>query len=150
MRHGNHQREELAMSATLLYRIAAFVFALFALGHTYGFLSLRAPSAEARAVFDAMNTAHFEIGSQSFSYGGFYRGFGLSCTVSMVLSAFLSWHLGELARSAPSAIGPLGWIFFVAQLAGVVLSFLYFGLPPMVLSALVAAIVGLAAFLAGR
>jgi hypothetical protein len=150
MRHGNHKREELAMSATLLYRIAAFVFALFALGHTYGFLSLRATSAEARAVFDAMNTVHFEVGGRSFSYGGFYRGFGLACTVSMVLSAFLSWHLGELARSAPGAIGALGWVFFVAQVAGVVLSFRYFGLPPMVLSALVAAILGLAAFLAGR
>ena len=138
------------MSATWLYRIAAFVFALFALGHTYGFLSLRATSAEARAVFDAMNTVRFEVGGRSFSYGGFYRGFGLSCTVSLVLSAFLSWHLGELARSAPAAIGALGWVFFVAQLAGVVLSFLYFGLPPMVLSALVAAIVGLGAFLAGR
>jgi hypothetical protein len=138
------------MSATWLYRIAAFVFALFALGHTYGFLSLRAPSVEARAVFDAMNTVRFEIGGRSFSYGGFYRGFGLSCTVSMVLSAFLSWHLGELARSAPAAIGALGWVFFVVQLAGVVLSFLYFGLPPMVLSALVAATVGLGAFLAGR
>src|ERR1700675_4973117 len=105
MHHGNHKREELAMSATLLYRIAAFVFALFALGHTYGFLNLRAPSAEARAVFDTMNTVHFEVGGRRFSYGGFYRGFGLSCTVSMVLSVFLSWHLGELARSAPSLLG---------------------------------------------
>jgi len=138
------------MSATLLYRIAAAVFVLFAVGHTYGFLSLRAPTPEARAVYDAMNTVHFSEGGHSFSYGDFYRGFGLSCTVSMVLSAFLSWHLGELAGSAPGAIGALGWVFFVAQLAGVVLSFLYFGLPPMVLSALVAAIVGLAAFLAGR
>jgi hypothetical protein len=138
------------MSATLLYRIAAFVFVLFALGHTYGFLSLRAPSAEARAVFDSMNTVQFEVGGKNFSYGGFYRGFGLSCTVSMILSAFLSWHLGKLARSAPSSIGALGWAFFAAQLAAAVLSFLYFGLPPMVLSVLVAAVVGLAAFLAGR
>ena len=144
------ERKELAMSATLLYRIATLVFALFAVGHTYGFLSLRAPSVEGRAVYDAMNTVHFELGGRSFSYGGFYRGFGLSCTVSLVLSAFLSWHLGNLARSAPSAIGALGWIFFVTQLAGVVLSFLYFGLPPMVLSALVAVIVGSAAFLVGR
>ena len=138
------------MSATVLYRIAAIVFILFALGHTYGFLSLRAPSAEARAVFDAMNTVHFEVGGHSFSYGGFYRGFGLSCTVSMLLSAFLSWHLGELARSARASIGLLGWVFFAAQVAGGVLSFLYFGLPPMVLSALVAAIVGLAALRTGR
>jgi hypothetical protein len=146
----NLQPKEFAMSATLLYRIAAFVFALFALGHTYGFLSLRAPSAEGRAVFEAMNNVRFELGGRSFSYGDFYRGFGLSCTVSLVLSAFLSWHLGELARSSPSAIGALGWVFFVAQLGGVVLSLQYFGLPPTVLSALVASIVGLAAFLVGR
>jgi len=138
------------MSARLLYRIAAFLFVLFALGHTYGFLHLRAPSAEARAAFDAMNTVHFEVGGQSFSYGGFYRGFGLSCTVSMLLSAFLSWHLGKLAGSAPASIGSLGWVFFAAQIAGGALSFLYFGLPPMVLTTLVAAIIGLAAFRTGR
>ena len=136
------------MGATLLYRIAAVVFVLFAVGHTYGFLSLRPPSAEGRAVYDAMNTVRFEVGGRSFTYGAFYRGFGLSCTASMILSAFLCWHLGELARSAPAAIGALGWVFFVVQGVGVVLSFLYFGLPPMVLSAVVTAIVGVAAFLA--
>jgi hypothetical protein len=138
------------MSATLLYRIAAIAFVLFAFGHTYGFLNLRAPSPEARGVFDSMNSVHFEDGGRSFSYGGFYRGFGLSCTVSMILSAFLSWHLGALARSVPGSIGMLGWAFFVAQLASAALSFVYFGLPPMVLSVLVAAIVGLAAFLAAK
>jgi hypothetical protein len=143
-------RQELHMKATLLYRIAAVVFVLFAAGHTYGFLSLRPASSEGRAVYDAMNTVHFEEGGQSFTYGSFYRGFGLSCTASMILSAFLSWHLGELARSAPAAIGVLGWAFFAVQVVAVVLSFLYFGPPPMVLSAVVAAIVGAAAFLARR
>jgi hypothetical protein len=138
------------MSATLLYRIAAFVFAVFALGHTYGFLSLRVPSAEGRAVYDAMNNVHFELRGRSYTYGGFYRGFGLSCTVSLVFWAFLSWHLAQLARSGPSAIGVLGWAFFIVQLAGVVLSFLYFGPPAIVLSALVAVIVGSAAWLVGR
>ncbi len=138
------------MSAALLYRIAAFVFVLFALGHTYGFLSLHPPSAEGRAVFDAMNTVHFEIRGNSFSYGAFYRGFGLSCTISMLLSAFLAWHLGNLARAAPASVGLMGWAFFVAQLGGVVLSYMYFGLPPMVFSATVAALVGVAAFLVGR
>ncbi len=136
------------MAATWLYRIAAIVFVLFALGHTYGFLSLRAPSDEGRAVYDAMNTVHIVVKGRSYTYGGFYRGFGLSCTVSLLFSAFLSWHLGELARSNPAAIGALGWVFFVVQMAGVVLSFLYFGPPPMVLSALVAIILGATAWLA--
>src|SRR5258708_11013987 len=118
------------MSARLLYRIAAFLFILFALGHTYGFLSLRAPSAEARAVFDAMNTVHFEVGGQSFSYGGFFCGFGLSFTGLMLLLAFLSWHLRELTHSLPPSIRFLGWGFFFAHIAGGVLSFLYFLLSP--------------------
>jgi len=136
------------MNATLLYRIAAVVFVLFAAGHTYGFLSLRPPSAEGRAVFDAMNTVHFEVGGRSYTYGAFYRGFGLSATASLILSAFLSWHLGQLARTSPAAIGALGWVFFGVQVLGVVLNFLYFGPPPMVLSAVVSIIVGLAAWMA--
>ena len=37
------------MAVTWLYRIAGIVFVLFALGHTYGFLSLR-PSAQGRSI----------------------------------------------------------------------------------------------------
>src|SRR5450432_309219 len=87
------------MSATLLYRIAAGVFVLFAVGHTYGFLSLRPASSEGRAVYDAMNTVHFEEGGQSLTYGAFYRGFGLSCTASMILIG--------ISLLAPRRVGPL-------------------------------------------
>ena len=142
--------EGTAMNATLLYRIAAFVFVLGALGHTYGFLNLRAPSAEGRAVYESMNAVHFELKGRKYSYGGVYRGLGLSCTMSMLFSAFLCWYLAELVRSAPGVIGALGWGFFAVQMAGVVLSFLYFGPSAMVLSVLFAAIVGLAAWLAQR
>src|SRR5258706_13059966 len=138
------------MSATLLYRMAAVLFVLFAVGHTYGFLTLRPPSAEGRAVYDAMNTVRFEIDGRSFTYGAFYRGFGLSCTASMILSAFLCWDLGGLARSAPAAVGALGWVFFTVHGVGVVLSFLYFGPPPIVRPPLVSTIVGLVAFLVAR
>jgi len=95
-----------------------------------------------------MNIVHFQTGGRSSSYGWIYRGLGLSATASMLFWAFLSWHFGELARSAPDAIGILGWAFFIVQLAGVVLSFLYFHVPAMVLSGLAAAIVGSAAWLA--
>lgn len=138
------------MSATLLYRIAALVFVVTAAGHTYAILSPPAPSPEARAVFDSMSNVHFQEGGRSFSYARVYRGLGLMGTVSMLFWAFLSWHLGELARSTPKAIGALGWSLFAVQLAGVLLSFLYFHLPARVLSGLAAVIVGLAALLAGR
>jgi hypothetical protein len=136
------------MSATSLYRIAAVVFVLFAFGHTFGFLSFRPPSLEGRAVYDSMNNVNFQIGGRSFSYGNWYRGFGLTITVSMLFSAFLSWHLAGLAKSNPGAIGALGWAFFAVQAVGVVVSLLYFGLPPTVFSVLIAALVGAAAWLA--
>ena len=69
-------------------------------------------------------------------------------TASLLFWAFLSWHLGDLARSAPGAIGALSWAFFAVQLAGVVLSVLYFHLPAIVLSGLFALTTGLAAWLA--
>jgi|AmaraimetFIIA100_FD_contig_31_61792604_length_584_multi_7_in_0_out_0_1 hypothetical protein len=138
------------MNPTLLYRIAAFVFVVTAVGHTYAILSPPPPSPEARAVYDSMNNMRFQAGGRNISYGRVYRGLGLMGTASMLFWAFLSWHLGDSARSTPEAIGALGWALFAVQLAGVVLSFLYFHLPAMVLSGLAAAIVGLATWLAGR
>lgn len=138
------------MNATLFYRIAAVLFVLFTLGHTFGFLSFRPSSQEGQAVLESMNRVHFQAGGRAFSYGEWYRGFGLSITVSMLFWAFLSWHLGETARTAPHAIGVLGWAFFAVQLAGVVMALLYFGPPAMVLSALVTALVGVGAWLTPR
>ena len=137
------------MAATWLYRVASIMFLLFALGHTYGFLSFRPSSAEGRAVYQSMNDVHLVVSGRSYTYGGFYRGFGLSATGSMVFWAFLCWYLGDLARANPAAIGTLGWAFFAVQVAGAVLSFLYFGPPAMVLSLLVALLTGLAAWLGG-
>src|SRR5262249_11274492 len=136
------------MNATLLYRIAFLIFMVTAVGHTYAVLSLRGPSPEGRAVYDSMNSVHFQTGGRSSSYGGIYRGLGLSGTVSMLFLAFLSWHLGGLARSASGGIGTFGWAFLIVEVTGVVLSFLYFPLPAMVLSGLRAVIVGSAGWLA--
>jgi hypothetical protein len=136
------------MAATWLYRVASILFVLFALGHTYGFLSFRPSSAEGRAVYESMNSVHLVVRGQDYTYGGFYRGFGLSATISLLFWAFLCWYLGELARTNPAVIGALGWGFFAAQVAGAVLGFLYFGPPARVLSLLVALLVGLAAWLA--
>jgi hypothetical protein len=135
------------MKATWLYRTAAVVFVLFALGHTFGFLSFRPSSAEGRTVFDTMNAVHFVENGKIYSYGAFYRGFGLFCSVSLIFSAFLAWHLGELARKLPQAIGVLGWVFFAVQIAGIAVSLRYFGAPQAIFSALVSFCVGSAAWL---
>src|SRR5260370_28104788 len=89
-----------------------------------------------------MNNVHFQVRGSSFSYGGFYRGFGLTITVYLLFSAFLAWHLGTLASGNPQAIGLLGWVFMAVQVASVVLSWKYFSAAPAMLSAILAVFPG--------
>jgi hypothetical protein len=135
------------MKATWLYRIAAILLLLFAAAHTIGFLKFVPPTSEGKAAMDAMNTVSLQPGTV-YTYGDFYRGFGLFVTVYLLFAAFLAWHLGELARKLPAAAGSLPWIFFCVQLASLAITWRYFPAPPIVSSALVALCVGLAAFLA--
>ncbi len=125
-------------NATLFYRIASVLFILFALGHTFGFLTFKPSSQEGLAVRDAMQNVRFQVKGSSFTYGEFYTGFGLYATVYLLFSAFLAWHLGDLARTAPQSIGALVWVFAAVQVASLILSWRYFLLPPVILSALVA------------
>jgi hypothetical protein len=138
------------MKPILLYRIAAVLLVLFALGHTLGFLKFQAPTAEGKAVWEAMNSVHFQIGGSSFSYGGFYIGFGLFVTAYLLFSAALAWQLGTLSLNHPEYIGPIGWSFFLVQIASLVLSWIYFSLPPALFSALIAACLGWASWLVRR
>jgi hypothetical protein len=134
------------MRATVLYRIASILLILFALGHTIGFLNFKPPTPEVLAVRDAMRNVHFEFKGASFSYGGFYTGFGLFVTAYLLFSAYLAWHLSSLAARQPQTIGGLGWAFLAVQLAAFVLSWIYFFAAPAAFSAIVAACVGWAAF----
>jgi hypothetical protein len=122
------------------------VFVLFAAGHTLGFLAFTPPTAEGRAVRDAMNTVHFTASGSTFSYGDFYRGFGLSISASMLFEAFLAWQLGTLVRIAPGVASSIGWALSGLQLATFVLSCLYFSIAPAIFSLALAAMLGWAAW----
>ncbi len=124
------------LSAAVLYRTAAVILVLFAAGHTFGFLSFRPPTADGLAVFDSMNRVQFTVGGVSYSYGRFYTGFGLSITASQLFSAVLAWWMGGVARRQPQELRFLAWAFVALQVAGLVLSWIYFGPGPAVFSLL--------------
>jgi hypothetical protein len=134
------------MKGTWLYRIASVLLILFAAGHTFGFLKFSPATPEGLAVRDAMNNVHFPFDGGTYSYGGFYRGFGFHVTAYLLFSAFLAWHLGGLARKHPEAIGALGWIFFAVQVVGLVLNWNYFFTVPVIFSGLIAICLGWAAW----
>lgn len=135
------------MTATLLYRIAAGLFVFFAAGHTVGFLRFTPPTPEGKAVSASMDDVTFQVGRGTYSYGRFYVGFGLYVTAYLLFSAFLAWHLGGVAATAPRAIGALGWAFFALQLTTLVISWIHFSPPPVVTSAVIAACVGWAVWI---
>jgi hypothetical protein len=114
------------MKPTFLYRIASGLLVVFAASHTYGLLTFKAASPEARAVREAMNNVHFQFMGADCSYGNFYIGFGLLFTAYLLFSAFLAWHLGGLARKTPQTIGTLAWSFFTVLVATLALSWMYF------------------------
>ncbi len=135
------------MKATWLYRIAAVLLVLFALGHTFGFLHFKPPTAEGVAVHNAMNNVTFQVRGETLSYGGFYVGFGLFVTAYLLFAAFLAWHLSGLAGKNPRLIGSLGWGLFAVQVASAALSFIYFAGPPTVFSSILAGCLGWAAWM---
>jgi hypothetical protein len=131
------------MKSVILFRVVAILFLLFTAGHTFGFLTFRPSTADGLAVYDAMNRVHFaDSGHRMMSYGNFYRGFGLSISATQVFSGFLAWHLASMAKRGSKDVKVLGWAFFIWQIPGVALSFLYFGVPPMVLGSLVTLLIG--------
>ena len=136
----------LPIRPKLLYRIASLTFVIFAVGHTVGFMRFRPPTPESQAVLSAMENVHFAIGGGTYSLGGFYVGFGLYATAYLLFSAFLAWQLGNVAPAYPRAISSIAWGFFVVQLVSVALSWIYFLPPPVLLSVIVAACLGWAAW----
>jgi len=137
------------MRPSLFYQIATIVNLLFAVGHTAGFLTFRPKSAEGQAAIKAMAVVFSEDGTR-FSYEGFYKGFGLTCTLSMLLIAAWSWWLGSLARSAPRATIVPGTALLIYQIGALVLAMLYFPVPAVVFSALLPILYGLAVVAAAR
>lgn len=133
------------MNPKTLYRVAAVLLILFAAGHTFGFLKFKPPTAEGLAVRDAMASVHFQVRGRDYSYGGFYRGFGLFNSVFLVYGAFLAWLLGDLASQNPRAASAAGWGLTVTMLGSLVLCWLYFNLVAVTFSAVLVVCLGWAA-----
>lgn len=134
------------MKASLWFRCVAVLLLLFAAGHTVGFLRFRPPTPEARGVWEAMNDVRFDVAGGSFTYAGFYRGFGLFVSAYLIFAAFLAWYLARRAAGGADGLAPLAWGLFAVQVMTLVLCAVYFSAVPVVLSAVVALCSGAAAW----
>ena len=131
------------MKATLWFRTASGLLLLFAAGHTFGFLRFKGTTAESMAVRASMDAVHFPAkagGAATYSFGGFFVGFGLFVSLFLILSAWLAWRLGSMAThdNRKTDIAPLGWALTIFMLVSAVLSMYYFSAPPVALSMAIA------------
>ena len=133
------------MKATTWFRIAFVLMLLFATGHTIGFLTFRAPTADGQAVWTAMQSVQFTVAHQTFSYGGFYVGFGLCLTAAMLFQAWLTWLLVRMADRGIDEARLIAWAMCALQIVSIGLSLRYFAAPPAVLSVLEACCYGFGA-----
>lgn len=135
---------------TRLLRGAAVLLVLFAVGHTLGFLAFKAPTPEGRAVLAGMNDVRFTLGGHDYSYGGFYRGFGLDVSAYLLFTALLAWRIGGCVDESPRLVRSLTSYLLALQLANAGVSVLFFSLAPQMLSALLVTIVAAALWTMSR
>jgi len=132
------------MKAALWFRIAAAIMLLFAVMHTIGFLNFRPPSAEGMAVWNGMNDVSFNVNGGSYSYGHFYRAFGLSITAAQIFGAWVLWLLGSMAQRGDTGVRAIAWSIIVWQVIGAALAAIYVSATPAAMSLATVVCIGVA------
>lgn len=126
------------MKARLWLRIAAVLQALGMVGHTINTASGTAThGSQEQAVFDAMQTFHFEVMGATRTVWDFYRGYGFSFTVVFAMMAVIIWMLGNLSVSSPRQALPMVATFLVSEILLGILGWTYFFAGPGVMSILI-------------
>jgi hypothetical protein len=138
------------MRSIVFFRMAAGVLLIFAALHTVGFLGFVPPTVQGIAVRDAMDSVHFTLKGATYSYGNFYRGFGLFVTAALVFEAFVAWTLGTMVRNAARHAVSIGSALASVQIAGAIIAWRYFGVPQVSFCLLLVLLLSLATLLAQR
>ena len=131
---------------SLFLRIASVMTLLHAVLHTIGGVFGKAGPGPAAAAVLAMKVNQFPLMGHTRSFWDFYRGMGLTVTISLTAEAIVFWQLGSLAKMGARRLLPILVTFLVAYSVLAVNSYAYFFLGPVIAEILIAACLGLAIF----
>jgi hypothetical protein len=137
------------MKVSLIYRVAAVLLILFAVGHTLGFRKTF-PDWGVDSMLTSLQAIHFNAQGFNRTYYDFYVGFGLFVTAFLLFAAALAWQLGGMRKETLASIPGITWSLAICFVVITVLSSKYFFLAPIIFSALITICLLLAAWLAGR
>jgi hypothetical protein len=137
------------MKASTLYRIAAVLLLLFALGHTLGFRQSD-PTWGVDAMLGSMRSIHFEIQGFNRSYWDLFTAAGFSVGVLYLFAAILAWQLGGLPAATLALMRGTAWAFAFCFAIITVVSCRYLFIMPIVFSLVITLFLIAAAWLSAR
>src|ERR1700739_880088 len=137
------------MHASMLYRIAAVLLLLFAVGHTLGFWQSD-PAWGVDALLGSMRSIHFEVQGFNRTYWDLFVAAGFSVGVFYLFAAILAWQLGALPAETLARMRVIAWAFALCFAAITVVSWRYLFLLPVMCSIVITVCLILAAWLSSR
>ena len=137
------------MKASLLYRIAAVLLLLFAVGHTLGFRQSD-PGWGVDALLGSMRSIHFDVQGFSRSYWDLFVAAGFSVGVFYFFAAILAWQLGGLPGETLALMRGTAWAFAACFAAITIVSWRYLFILPVVFSGLITVCLIAAAWLSAQ
>ena len=137
------------MSARLVYRIAAVLLVLFAIGHTLGFSQVD-PKWGVDALLAALRATSFDADGFRRTWWDFYLATGYIAGLFYLFAAVLAWQLGDLPATALVRLRGAAWGFALCFAAITVVSFMRLFLIPIAFSALITLALTLAAWLSAK
>ena len=136
------------MKASLLYRIAAVLLLLFAVGHTLGFRESD-PAWGVDALLGSMRSMHFDVQGFSRTYWDLFLAAGFSVGVFYLFAAVLAWQLGGLPAETLAVMRGTAWAFAVCFAAITVVSWRYLFILPLAFSGVITLVLTAAASRSG-
>jgi hypothetical protein len=138
------------MKASWLYRIAAVLLVLFAVGHTLGFRQ-NVPEWGAGSVIGAMQSTHFDAQGFNRTYWDFFSAFGLFFSVFLLFAAASAWQLSRIPTGTFTPfMRQTAWTLAVSFVAVTALNWKFAFTTPIVFSTLLTVFLVAAAWLSAR
>ena len=137
------------MKASMLYRIAAVLLLLFAVGHTLGFRQSD-PAWGVDALLSSMRSIHFDVQGSNRTYWDLFLAAGLSVGVFYLFAAILAWQLGRLPAATLALMRGTAWSFALCFAAITVVSWRFLFIIPIAFSIVITLCLTAAAWLSAK
>lgn len=137
------------MSASTLYRIAAVLLLLFAIGHTVGFRQSD-PKWGIDTLLGSLRSIQFDMQGFKRTYWDLFVAAGFTAGAFYFFAAILAWQLGGLPPATLALLRGTVWAFAVCFAAIAVVSWRYLFIIPIAFSTAITLCLTAAAWLSAK